>query len=400
VEIIVHAPERAPTGERPVEVVERKGVGHPDTICDAIAESVSLRLCRYYLEQFGMILHHNVDKVLLRGGSAAPRFGGGEVRERIELYLGGRATGAFQGVVIPVGDLAVDASREWLRSHLHALDVDREVAIHPLFRTASSDLEDLFLRRAPSGAALANDTSCGAGFWPPTPLERMVMGVEGRLNAAEVKRLHPELGEDVKVMGVRCWERVTLTVGCAFVARFVPDLASYEQKKAAAAQLALEAAREVARLPVEVSLNAADDPGRGQVYLTVTGTSAEAGDDGEAGRGNRVNGLITPYRPMTLEAAAGKNPVSHVGKLYNVAAGRIAAALVAEIAGVEEATCTLVSQIGRPVDDPLIADLTIRQTLGGPVAELARRAEEVARTELSSLGRLFQELLRGEIRLY
>jgi S-adenosylmethionine synthetase len=50
------------------------------------------------------------------------------------------------------------------------------------------------------------------------------------------------------------------------------------------------------------------------VYLTVTGTSAEAGDDGEVGRGNRVNDLITPYRPISLEAAAGKNPVTHVGQ--------------------------------------------------------------------------------------
>ncbi len=399
-EIIVHAPEGAPAGEQPVEVVERKGMGHPDTICDAIAESVCVRLCRYYLERFGIILHHNVDKVLLRGGSAAPRFGGGEVCEPIELYLGGRATAVFQGVVIPVAELAVDASREWLRSHLHALDVDHDVTIHPLFRTGSSDLADLFLRRAGSGAALANDTSCGAGFWPPTPLERMVMAVEARLNAPDVRPLHPERGEDVKVMGVRCRDRIALTVGCAFVARFVPDLASYEHEKAAAVRLALEAAREVAPLQVEVSLNAADDPGRGQVYLTVTGTSAEAGDDGEAGRGNRVNGLITPYRPMTLEAAAGKNPVSHVGKLYNVAAGRIAAALVAEIAGVKEASCTLVSQIGRPVDDPLVADLVIRRSDGGPVAELARSAEELARSELASLGVLCQELLRGEVRLY
>jgi S-adenosylmethionine synthetase len=400
VEIVVHAPEGAPVRDQPVEVVERKGIGHPDTICDAIAESICARLCGYYLERFGSVLHHNVDKVLLRGGGAAPRFGGGEVREPFELYLGGRATGAFGGVVIPVADLAVDASREWLRSHLRGLDVDSDVAIHPLFRTGSSDLADLFLRRAASGAALANDTSCGAGFWPPTPLERMVLAVEARLNAADVKRIHPEIGEDVKVMGVRCRGRVTLTVGCAFVARFVPDMASYEQGKAAAAQLVVEAAREAAPLPVEVSLNAADDPRRGQVFLTVTGTSAEAGDDGEAGRGNRVNGLITPYRPMTLEAAAGKNPVSHVGKLYNLAAARTAAALAGEIAGVEEASCTLVSQIGRPVDDPLIADIALRHAGGGPALELAHRAEEIVRSELSSLGRLSQELLRGEVKVY
>ena len=399
-EIIVHGAQGTPVGDLPVEVVERKGLGHPDTICDAVAERISVELCRWYLDRFGIVLHHNVDKVLLRGGSAAPRFGGGEVREPIELYLAGRATGEFKGVKIPVEELAIEASRAWLRSNLRGLDVDRDIAIHPLFRTGSSDLTDLFLRRAVSGAALANDTSCGAGFWPATPLERMVLAVETRLNAADVKRVYPELGEDVKVMGVRRGERVALTAGCAFVSRFVADATDYVYKKGTATQLALDAAREIAPLALEVSLNAADDAERGEVYLTVTGTSAEAGDDGEAGRGNRVNGLITPYRPMTLEAAAGKNPVNHVGKLYNVAARRIATALVAEIEDVAEATCALVSQIGRPIDDPLIVDVCLRRVHGGLAAELATRAEEVVHAGLWSLPTLCDALLRGEVAVY
>ena len=68
-------------------------------------------------------------------------------------------------------------------------------------------------------------------------------------------------------------------------------------------------------------VNALDDPKASDesgIYLTVTGLSAEQGDDGEVGRGNRVNGLITPSRAMSLEAAAGKNAVAHVGKLYNL----------------------------------------------------------------------------------
>ncbi|HSJ96111.1 MAG TPA: methionine adenosyltransferase, partial [Myxococcota bacterium] len=63
----------------PVEVVERKGLGHPDSICDALAEAFSLALSRFYREHFGRILHHNVDKVLLVGGRAEPAFGGGAV---------------------------------------------------------------------------------------------------------------------------------------------------------------------------------------------------------------------------------------------------------------------------------------------------------------------------------
>jgi S-adenosylmethionine synthetase len=115
----------------------------------------------------------------------------------------------------------------------------------------------------------------------------------------------------------------------------------------------------VTGLPVKVVVNRADDLARGSIYLTVTGTSAEAGDDGEVGRGNRTSGLITPYRVMSAEAAAGKNPLTHVGKLYNVMASRIAAVLVENVAGVTAADCVLVSEIGRPVADPAIVDVAI-----------------------------------------
>ena len=63
----------------PVEIVERKGIGHPDTICDALAEELSRTYSQYCLERFGLVLHHNVDKALLCGGRSAPRFGGGKV---------------------------------------------------------------------------------------------------------------------------------------------------------------------------------------------------------------------------------------------------------------------------------------------------------------------------------
>jgi S-adenosylmethionine synthetase len=76
----------------PVEIVERKGLGHPDTICDALAETLSRNLCSEYRRRFGKILHHNVDKALLRGGRAAAKFAGGHVLSPINIYFAGRAT--------------------------------------------------------------------------------------------------------------------------------------------------------------------------------------------------------------------------------------------------------------------------------------------------------------------
>ena len=368
-----------------VEVVERKGLGHPDTICDAIAEHVCVRLCLAYRERFGTILHHNVDKVLLCGGAARPAFGGGEVLAPLESYLAGRAAAEHGGAKIRVHDVAIDACREWLGAHLRGLDVERHVRIESRLRPGSTDLTRLFARE---GVPPANDTSCGAGFAPLTDLEATVLAVERALNHADTKRTHPEIGEDIKVMGVRQDGRIQLTIGCAFVGRHVAGLEDYARKKDAAIDLVRAAASSATALGVDVTLNAADDLDRGEIFLTVTGTSAEAGDDGEVGRGNRVSGLITPYRPMTLEAAAGKNPVTHVGKLYSLVATSIAAAVTRELAGVDDASCVLVSDIGHRVDEPRIVDVG-----AGPGAASVAAVTEIARSHLAGMGALREALL-------
>ena len=375
----------------PFEIVERKGLGHPDTICDALTENLSRALSRVYLERFGAILHHNVDKALLCGGAARPAFGGGEVTEPIDIYLAGRATARFEGVTIAVDEIAVEESRRWLGANLRHLDPERQVRIHPRIRPTSPDLAALFLRQREAGAPLANDTSLGVGFAPLDTLERTVLEVERKLNSPAVKAAQPEIGEDIKIMGVRSGGDLSLTVACALVGRHVAGLDDYRAKKARIRELALAAAG--GRAKVEV--NTADGDTADSVYLTVTGLSAEAGDDGQVGRGNRVNGLITPYRPMSLEAAAGKNPVTHVGKLYNLLANRIARALVAEVAGVQEAYCYLVSRIGHPITEPQLMDLKLQLEDPAALAALRPRVEEVARGELAGVTDLWRELIEG-----
>lgn len=390
--LIIRALDAAPPGSQAVEVVERKGLGHPDTLCDAIAEHASVALCHYYRDHFGTVLHHNVDKVLLCGGAARVAFGGGEILEPIEVYLAGRATREYGGARIPVHDIVIEACREVLRRTLPELDVEHDTRVISRLRPGSADLAGLFVRGGSVGP-LANDTSCGAGFAPLTDLERVVLEVERELNGGDCKRAHPEIGADAKVMGVRRGARIALTIGCAFVARFVRDANDYVEKKDLARTLALEAARRVTALGVDAVVNAADDVASGSVFITVTGTSAESGDDGEVGRGNRTCGLITPYRPMTLEAAAGKNPVSHVGKLYNLAASRIAGSIAAEVPDVSDATCVLVSEIGRAISDPLVADVRVGGEAGGPSAATQRLVTERVRGELAGLAALREAVL-------
>lgn len=385
---------------QPVEIVERKGIGHPDTVCDALAEELSRALCRFYLERFGLVMHHNVDKVLLWGGSSAPAFGGGKILAPMEIFFAGRATCTYKGITVPLEELIHESCMNWLRAHFHALNPDRQVKIHNLVRPGSADLVDLYLRQEKTGIALANDTSCGVGYAPLSPLESMVLKVEKHLNASDTKSVHPEIGEDIKVMGVRQGESIELTVACAFIDRHVFDVEDYVAKKDKLIQLAKQAAVTVFNGPLTVTANAADDVASGSLYLTVTGTSAESGDDGEVGRGNRVNGLIAPYRPMNMEAAAGKNPVTHVGKLYNIIAQQIADTVVAELDEVSEAYCYLVSRIGSPVHEPQVIDLQLSLQHGSNIDGIRSRTEEIVCDKLISSARIQQALIAGEISIF
>ena len=381
-----------------VEVVERKGLGHPDTVCDALAEQLSVELSKYYLEHFGRILHHNVDKALLRGGTARAHFGGGEVLEPIDIYLAGRAVTRVGDVDIPVEEIAVEHSRAWLRENLRSLDVDRHVRLHCEVRPGSVDLGELFGRRRDE-KALANDTSIGVGYAPLSRLERLVLELERLLNTRAFRERYPGGGEDVKVMGVRNGDRIDLTLARAFVDRHVQSFDDYLSQRA---ELEAEARRIASGFSdnVHVRVNAADGPEPGSIYLTVTGTSAEAGDDGEVGRGNRANGLITPHRPMSLEATAGKNPVSHVGKLYNVLAREIAESIVLELDAIEAAECVVLSRIGNPVGDPELVDVRVATVENRPYDASHGRIREIVGDQLLDLGLMTERVLRGEVQLF
>ena len=330
------------------------------------------------------------------GGEARPAFGGGEVVAPIRVILAGRAARGAGGVVVPVDEIARSSARSWLREHLHALDVDRHVVVDCMARGGSANLVELF--GSAEGVPLANDTSIGVGHAPASRLERVVLAVADRLRA--MARERPFVGEDVKVMGLRRYEHIELTIACALIGRHTTSLADYVAHREELEGEAASVARREAGQDVTVQLNAADDPAKGRVYLTVTGTSAEAGDDGEVGRGNRVDGLITPYRPMSLEAAAGKNPVSHAGKLYNVAAQRIATRILERAPEVAEAQCVMLSRIGCPIDDPVVVDVMMRTHDGTHPGVLRGVVADVVGEGLSGLVALTREMLDGRVRVY
>ncbi len=386
-----------------VELVERKGLGHPDYISDAAAEAASRALSLLYLERYGRILHHNLDKVLLVGGQASPRFGGGEVLQPIYIIVSGRATTEVRtggGVEqIPVGTVIVRAVKEWIRENFRFLDPESHVIVDYKIGKGSADLVGIFEEKEKTPRA--NDTSFGSGYAPLSTLERLVYETERLLNSPEVKRRVPAIGEDIKVMGLRKGKRIELTIAMATISRLVRDVDEYVSVKEEAKELVLDLASKIAPdYDVNVFINTGDIVEKGIVYLTVTGTSSEHGDDGMTGRGNRANGLITPLRPMSLEATAGKNPVNHVGKIYNVVAVDLANRIYREVHGLREVYVKLLSQIGRPIDDPLVADVKVKTENGRLKPDQVREIESIVDEVLEGITSYTEKILRGEVQLF
>jgi len=391
-----------PVPKQKIEIVERKGLGHPDTISDMVMNELSVELCRLYLKEFNRVLHYNLDKSLLVAGESETKFGGGVVKRPMKLIFGDRATYSFNGKELPIEKLAVDSAKNWFRRNLRFVDPDKHVSYEVQIGRSAPNLADIFKR---GGEFLgANDTSAAVGYAPLSPLERLVFDVEQHLNSKEFKKEFEETGEDVKVMGYRINNAVDLTVAMSYVDRFIDSEETYfRSKKEVVEHLKNYVEENYDFKRVEVTLNSLDTRGRGEdgIYLTVTGTSAEAGDSGQVGRGNRVNGVIALLRPAGSEAAAGKNPVSHVGKIYNLLSFKIANDIVDRVDGVEEVYVWLLSQIGIPVNKPKLVSVqaVLEEGLNMGVLEkpIARVVEESLSDE--SLRSFINDLIEGKLRV-
>ena len=399
--IIVEDLKQMPLEKQRIEIVERKGLGHPDYICDAVMDSISIRLSKEYLEKAGFILHHNVDKSLLVAGEAEPRFGGGILKQPMLFIFGDRATAELKDIKIDVEQIAITTAKEWFKKNMRFVDPEKHVRYQVELKPGSVGLIDIFKRK---GKFLgANDTSAAVGYAPMTRTEKIVLKTEQFLNSREFKNRFPESGEDIKVMGFRSNNILNMTISMAFVDKFIGSEEEYFDKKA---KILEEIEKFVVKNTnfdsVNVQLNTLDMRGRGLggLYLTVLGTSADSGDSGQVGRGNRVNGLISLNRPFCSEAAAGKNPVSHVGKIYNVLTFRIAQHVYDEVPEVEEVYIWLLSKIGSPIDQPAVAAAQVVMRGNNSLEKVRREIGEVLDFELGNIDKFCDELAQGEIQTY
>jgi S-adenosylmethionine synthetase len=397
--IHIEALSQIPLEKQRNELVERKCLGHPDSMADGIAESISQALCKMYLEEFGVVLHHNTDQGEVVAGESSPKFGGGRMIRPIFVLIDGRATKSFNGVNLPADAVAVEAATNYLHKILPDIKPNRDLMIDCRLGTGSTDLRDVF-KIGNGRVPRANDTSFGVGHAPFSDVENIIRNSADYIDT-KLRKKYPAIGQDIKIMGLRDKDTITLTIACAIVDKYCKDIREYVEYMDILKEEITAVAKKTSKRKIVVHVNTADDIKKKSVFLTVTGTSAEMGDDGSVGRGNRCNGLITPNRPMSMEATSGKNPINHIGKMYNLLSTQIAQECVRKVDGIEEMYVRLLSQIGKPIDQPLVASIQVLPASGVKLKDINDDVYGIVDDQLACISaNITEKVIAGKLKTF
>jgi len=395
--IVVEKGDFLPIEEREIEIVERKGIGHPDTICDLVCESVSCALSQYYVRKFGKVLHHNLDKGLLVAGRSQPKFGGGKILEKIKIIVAGRATDRVGNLKIPVKKIAEKATKECLKGIVSlSKNITQNFEIFIDYKPGAANLQEVFKRS--KEIALANDTSFGIGYGPYSRAEILTLKVANFLNSPKFLKKYPFFGTDIKVMTLREKDEIILTIPGAYIDKYIKNPKDYFEKREIVKKEIEKYVNKISNFKkIKIEHNTLDNPNakeEGEIYLTVLGLSAEQGDDGQVGRGNRVSGLITPCREMSLEAPAGKN-INHPGKLYQILAHLIAQE-IGKLTGVKECSVRILSQIGKPLDQPQVASVKV---IAKNFNQIKDKIYKIVDEKFNNLQKIQMKIVKGEYQI-
>lgn len=396
--------------EEEYEFVERKGKGHPDTLSDALAETFSAKYSKYTKDKFGAVLHHNFDKVGLLGGASYVRFGEGYLTKPIRVLLNGRASTKFADTVIPIKEMLIEWTKEFMHQAFPMIDVDKDLEFHYNLSNQSSpgkteeDKAQKGTRKywfEPRGLfdlqetkkLFSNDTSMGVGYAPYTKLEQLVLAIEGKLNSKEFKQKYPWVGSDIKIMGFRFRDSFDITMCIPQISIYVANIDEYKQNMEFVRGVIFSIAQEMGIEKFDLHTNTRDNYENSELYLTVTGSSIESGDEGLVGRGNRINGIISPTRLMSMEGACGKNPVYHIGKIYYVAANEISKKIYNKFNIKNEVV--LISQSGRDLLDPWIICVSVPVDFNN-----IESIEDYVKEEISRIPEYTKQLIEQQLQVF
>lgn len=378
------------------EVVETKGKGHPDNICDTLAEKISANYSKYCLEYYGVILRHMIDKLSILGGGSKVQFGGGEITSPIKILVNGRFTNRYKNEKIDYMKIVSKTIKDYFKDLFPLLDVENYLMIvdnthhnegpgvvYNGDNTTKNErikffeaVDDRDAKRH-NNHNKCNDTSTTVSYYPMSKLEQTVLNIEQLLNSTKYKEVNPWVGNDIKVMGIRKENKIEITSCIPLISKYVKDLDDYKSKLT---RLKTDVEKETKKLfknnNIEVYLNTRDDYDNNDLYLTLIGSAIESGDEGAVGRGNRSRGVIPFSRNFSMEAACGKNPVYHTGKLFT-AIGDIISQKIYEKYHVENVVyCT--SKMGDKIEDPWNISVELSKNLSkGDIRDIDNMVNEI-----------------------
>ncbi len=395
-----------------IEVVERKGVGHPDTLSDALAEELSRTYANYTLKEFGYILHNDFDKVGIVGGKSAVKFGEGSITKQIILLLNYRASYSFGGSTIPVEDFIGTTAKNFLiRRYPQLKDTDLKVIQNwnPSSSPGNVDSKKEGPRKywfnprskedLPELESLkANDSVVACGYAPYSLADRICLETENYLNSAEYKAANKWSGSDIKLQVITQGDdSADMTICVPQIAAYVNSLEDYKDNLERVKQdIAKYISENISgSVKLKINLNTRDNFDLPELYLTAIGSSIESGDIGLVGRGNRANGLISSNHPISIEAPYGKNPVYHVGKIYTVLSNKLAVS-ISELTNAYTEVY-LMSQSGRLIKDPWKVVIKNDRLNSSTENEDRTQVRKMVRDALDSVGEVTTDLVNGKL---
>ncbi len=318
--------------EQPFEIVERKGLGHPDSLADGLADAISIAYSKYCLDRFGVVPHHNLDKVYIGGGHFLRDYGSRTMLAPIQLIVNGRISNSMDGSEIDVQSIQREAASEFLAPLMPHLDVEQHLEIHPN-ATQHTQRDFWFSPRSREdlhelSRLKANDTSLCVAYAPLSVCELLTIVLEQAFwNVQEDGGRVPrwtDIGQDIKVMVLRNGRQIDVTVCAPFMSNSMSFYEYYLQRVSETESLLQQLAESVVgnKYQVKVEVNTA-----GRLYMLGVGSCIECGEEGIVGRGNSSGGFIAAGRPHSMEAAFGKNPVYHTGRVLGYLTQKLAWAI-------------------------------------------------------------------------
>jgi len=347
---------------QPFEIVERKGIGHPDTLADGIAEAVSIEYSRYCLKEFGVILHHHFDKTVIMGGQGKIDFGIGELLRPFRLIINGRVSSIFGNRKIPYREIQEETAKKYLKKVLPLLNIDKDIEIKSFSTSYSKSsvwykprsLDDLPEYKEP----FVNDSSAIVSFWPLSLTEKLVLKMEEYFYDEAGKPKFDYIGHDIKILAIRNFKNINLTIALPFISSKTSSRTFYLDKLNFIQSELEKIAQTILgeKFNINITLNAQDfailseTKKRTGYYFSITGSALDYGEEGIVGRGNRARGIRSCLRPNSTDAIHGKNPSFHVGKVYTYFADQISKAIAEEM----ECECGVIlgTQNKRPTNSP------------------------------------------------